>query len=123
MFAHLYWIAFVTAVAAYVPMTAEAGCRIFEKPDYGGAGYSLDNGERMIMVDLGCSSSHGDDNCPIYEGSWNDKVSSFKVSKGCTLTLWEHINQGGARFRSNSSYRYVGDNWNNLASEALCSCK
>nr|WP_245269802.1 hypothetical protein [Ensifer sp. WSM1721] len=119
--------AFVAASFASLPAIAFAECRLFEHRDYGGASYTLDNLERMIMVNgdsIGCSVSHGDSDCPstTYEASWNDHVSSFRVTRGCTLTLWEHINESGARFRSNRSYTYVGSRWNDKASEALCTC-
>jgi hypothetical protein len=57
-----------------------------------------------------------------YDNSWNDQVSSFRVSRGCTLTLWEDVGQGGHHFRSNRSYTYLGSNWNDKASEAYCEC-
>jgi hypothetical protein len=109
-------------------MAAEAGCRIFEHRDYGGAGYTLGNLDRMVMVrgeSLGCTTNgHGGDCGSVYyEPSWNDKVSSFKVTAGCTLTLWQHVNESGGRFRSAQSYRYVGSRWNDQASEALCVCR
>ena len=107
-----------------VPIIANAGCKIFEHRDYGGAWYNLKNGERMIMVDgNNCISSDGRNCGPIYYPEWNDDVSSFKVTRGCTITLWEHIHQGGAHFRSSKSYSYVGDSWNDKASEALCECQ
>lgn len=109
------------------PLVANAGCRIFQHRDYGGAGYTLDHFERMIMVNgesLGCTTHGHGGGCEstTYNASWNDHVSSFKVTPGCTLTLWEHVNEGGARFRSSKSYKYVGDAWNDKASEALCMC-
>ncbi len=109
------------------PAIANAGCRIFQHRDYGGSGYTLNHMERMIMVngeDTGCVTSQGGDcGTTIYNASWNDQVSSFKVTPGCTLTLWVHINQGGSRFRSSKSYLYVGSSWNDQASEALCMCQ
>jgi hypothetical protein len=59
----------------------------------------------------GCEST-------IYNASWNDQVSSFKVTPGCTLTLWQHINQRGGRFGSSQSYRYVGGGWNDELPQA-----
>ena len=105
-----------------------AGCRIFQHRDYGGSGYTLDHFEEMKMVNgesLGCSTGGHGDGClsTTYEPSWNDQVSSFRLSGGCTLTLWEHVNRGGARFRSTRSYKYVGDDWNDEASHALCMCR
>jgi syncollin len=110
-----------------IPTVANADCRIFQHRDYGGSGYTLHHLERMIMVsgeNTGCTTNGHSGGCEstIYEPSWNDQVSSFKVTGGCTLTLWQHVNQGGARFRSSRSYLYVGDAWNDQASEALCMC-
>jgi hypothetical protein len=72
----------------------------------------------------GCKSSNGEwCGYTYFEPSWNDQVSSFKVSQGCTLTLWQHVNQGGAQFKSAKSYKYVGSGWNDQASEAYCYCR
>lgn len=111
------------ACALLAPTVAHSGCRIYEHRDYGGTWYNLRDGERMIMVDsdVGCSTSHGP-GCPIYYAEWNDDMSSFKVTQGCTITLWEDINEGGARWRTSKSYKYVGDEWNDEASEVLCTC-
>jgi syncollin len=113
---------------AFVPVAAQAGCRIFQHRDYGGSGYTLNHLERMKMVrgeSLGCTTNGHGGGCEstIYNASWNDQLSSFKVTQGCTLTLWQHVNAGGARFRSSTSYKYVGDSWNDQASEALCMCR
>ncbi|CCJ06009.1 hypothetical protein [Methylocystis sp. SC2] len=122
-----YTAAALTAALLFFPASAQATCRIFQHRDYGGSGYTLHNFERMKMVrgeSLGCTTNGHGGGCEstIYNPSWNDHVSSFRVKNGCTLTLWQHVNQGGARFRSNRSYRYVGDRWNDQASEALCTC-
>ena len=117
-------------VASFVvaPAVAHAGCTIYEHRDYGGAGYTLGHFERMVMTDgesTGCSTGGHGGGCEstTYDAAWNDSVSSFKVTRGCTLTLWQHVNQGGARFRTNKSYKYVGSDWNDEASEALCMCR
>ncbi|MGJ0426688.1 hypothetical protein [Methylocystis sp.] len=117
----------VMAALLFFPASVQATCRIFQHRDYGGSGYTLHNFERMKMVrgeSLGCTTNGHGGGCEstIYNPSWNDHVSSFRVKNGCTLTLWQHVNEGGARFRSNRSYRYVGDRWNDKASEALCMC-
>ncbi|MFG1347074.1 hypothetical protein V5F59_19455 [Xanthobacter autotrophicus DSM 431] len=120
--------AMLAAAFYLVPHAAEAGCRIFQHRDYGGSGYTLHNLERMKMVQgesLGCTTNGHGPGCEsvIYEPSWNDQISSFKVTRGCTITLWQHVNEGGAHFRSNRSYKYVGSAWNDQASEALCMCR
>jgi len=118
-------LAFGLASAA---LSSQAGCRIFQHRDFGGSGYTLGHLDRMKMVrgeSLGCTTNGNGGGCEstLYKPSWNDQVSSFKVTSGCTLTLWQHVNEGGARFRSSRSYSYVGDSWNDEASEALCICR
>ncbi|MGH8556665.1 MAG: hypothetical protein ACRESZ_04225 [Methylococcales bacterium] len=103
-----------------IPAVANAGCRIYEHRDFGGAMYPLNKDDRLMMVDLGCS---GGCEHRFFSAPWNDHVSSFRVTRGCTITLWEHVNQGGAHFRTSKSYKYVGDNWNDIASEVLCECE
>ena len=97
-------------------------CTIFEHRDYGGAHWTLQNGDDLKMIsppDVGVSDGI---HRFIYEPSWNDKVSSFQVGPTCTLTLWEHVDRGGHYFRASKSYKYVGDAWNDKASEAVCEC-
>jgi hypothetical protein len=70
-------------------MAAEAGCRLFEHRDYGGAGYTLNHFERMKMVNgesVGCTTHGHGGGCESihYEPSWNDQVSSFKVTPAGT---------------------------------------
>jgi len=99
-------------------------CTLFEHRDYGGAHYELGNGDVLYMIrnpDPSIGVSDGIHNF-IYEPTWNDKTSSFKVQGGCTLTLWENVNRGGHHFSTNRSYTYIGDGWNDKASEADCSC-
>ncbi len=99
-------------------------CTLYEHRDYGGASYVLHNGDILYMIrnpdpDIGVSDGI---HRFIYEPSWNDKLSSFKVQGGCTLTLWEHVNQGGNHWSATSSYSYVGEAWNDKASQADCTC-
>lgn len=99
-----------------------ASCTLYQHRDYGGAHFVLRNGDDLLMInppDVGTSDGI---HRFRYNNSWNDQVSSFKVEPGCTLTLWEHVNKGGAHFRSSKSYRYVGSGWNDKASEAVCEC-
>jgi hypothetical protein len=97
-------------------------CTIFEHRDYGGAHWTLHNGDDMKMINAPDVGTSDGIHRFLYDPSWNDKVSSFKVDPGCTLTLWEHVNQGGSHFRADKSYTYVGDGWNDKASEAVCEC-
>jgi syncollin len=123
---------FTLAAAALVAIvasgTAHASCTLYQHRDYGESKWTLRHLERMKMVNgesVGCTTNGHGGGCEsiIYNASWNDHVSSFKVTSGCTLTLWQHVNAGGARFRSSKSYKYVGDAWNDEASEALCMCR
>lgn len=118
---------FAAAFLAFSCGAAGAGCTLYQHRDYGGSYWELSHLERMKMVDgesLGCTTNGHGDGCEstLYEPSWNDNVSSFRVTPGCRLSLWEDVNEGGARFRSTRSYLYVGDSWNDEASEALCMC-
>ncbi len=124
-----FWARPVLAIGlTLAPLAAHAGCRIFQHRDYRGSGYTLNHFERMKMTrgeSLGCTTNGHGGGCEstIYDRSWNDQVSSFKVTNGCTLSLWQNLNEGGARFRSSRSYLYVGSRWNDEASEALCMCR
>ena len=111
---------------ASVPTVASAAgnktCTVYEHRDYGGAHWTLQSGDVLRMIrppELGVSDGI---HRFVYESSWNDKISSFKVGPTCTLTLWEHINYGGHHFRANKSRLYVGDGWNDVASDAVCEC-
>jgi syncollin len=99
-------------------------CTLYEHRDFGGAHYTLRSGDVMYMIRNPQPEVGKSDGIHrfIYEPSWNDKLSSFKVEGGCSLTLWEDVNQGGHHFTSNKSYSYVGDGWNDKASQADCSC-
>ena len=106
------------------PVAAHAGCTLYQHRDFQGASYYLEGGSEMVMTGkerLGVSRSHG--GTTYYEPSWNDKLSSFKVSAGCTLTLYQHANKTGSHFISSKSYSYVGSGWNDQASYAGCSCR
>ena len=114
----------VGLAASLVANTAHAGgtCTIYQDRDYGGSHWVLRNGDDMKMISVPDVGTSDGIHRFIYQPSWNDNVSSFKVEPGCTLTLWEHVDHGGHYFRSNKSYTYVGDRWNDKASEAVCEC-
>ena len=113
--------AIVAAGVAILPLAAEAGCNLFEHRDYGGASWYMEPYERLIMTDGESYGSTTSGNT-YYESTWNDSVSSFRLDSGCTLTLWVDVNEGGAYFQTSDSYKYVGGDWNDEASEALCTC-
>ena len=126
MHSHLKTLLLIAGSMA-ISSSVYASCTLYQHRDYGGSSYALGDGDAMIMRrgESICSSvSHGPGgSCRYYEPSWNDQLSSFRVTNGCTLTLYVNFNRGGARFRSNRSYRYVGSSWNDEASEAYCSCR
>jgi len=106
-------------VAAYA-----AGCTVYQHRDYEGPSYHLNHNEEMVMTrrpELGVSTSHGPRT--YYTPSWNDKVSSFKVTTGCTITLYQHINREGSSWEATTSYRYVGKSWNDQTSQVTCYCR
>ena len=124
---HSLMSALAAAAVLMSPAAARADCTLYQHRDYGGSHWSLSHFERMVMTNgesLGCTTNGHGGGCEstTYEPSWNDQVSSFRVSQGCTLSLWVDVNEGGARFRSDTSYKYVGSRWNDKASEALCMC-
>ncbi len=117
-------VACLLAGALYVvPRTAEAGCRLYQEPNYGGAAYTLGSLDRLRMTPAETSACTGPE-CGrvVYEASWNNRISSFKVSEGCTLTLWRAGDEKHAHLRATRSALAMGRTWDNAASEALCQC-
>jgi syncollin len=121
------------AAAALFSDVAFAACYLFEDRDYGGARFKIGNGWTVKMVngERRCSTTsdvgpngESETSCEKikYSPDWNDAVSSFKVDAGCTLTLHQHVNEGGAHFIRSNNVKYVGTAWNDEASEASCSC-
>lgn len=118
---------FASAMAAFTVAEAQADCTLYQHRDYGGSHWTLSDYDRMIMTEgesYGCTTNGHGGGCEsvIYDPSWNDQVSSFRVTNGCTLTLLEDIGDDDPHFRSSGSYKYVGGDWNDEASEAYCSC-
>ncbi len=117
-------LGFAIALAALAApaFAAGPGCTIFQHRGFGGAHWFLHNGDDMLMIqppELGTSDGI---HRFIYKADWNDQVSSVKVSPGCTLTMWEDVNKGGAHFTARHDHEYLGDNWNDRVSEAECTC-
>jgi hypothetical protein len=106
-----------------------AGCTVYQHRDYKGSGYHLSPGDRLQVAGEPCgmSQSHGKSRGRYhYQPSWNDQVSSFKVTRGCTITLWQHAqgcSGGGKHFRSDQSFTYVGSKWNDKTSFVECLCR
>jgi hypothetical protein len=110
----------------FTPAIAEATCTIYEHRDFSGAKLTLYDNDRVIMTEgesIGMTTNgHGGSYRIRYKPDWNDAVSSFSVTNGCTITLWEHVNEEGMWWRTYKSYSYVGGKWNDEVSEVLCTC-
>lgn len=52
---------------------------------------------------------------------WNDRVSSVRVSPGCSLVVYQHTRMGGASEEFFRSARAIGG-WNDQISSAECIC-
>jgi hypothetical protein len=108
--------------------THAAGCTVYQHRDYQGSRWHLNHDDALQVAGEPCgkSVSHGRAGRVHYQPSWNDKISSFKVTLGCTIRLWVHA-QGcggaGATFTSDRSYKYVGSGWNDKTSFVECHCK
>jgi len=116
----------LTALASLTAssIAAEAGCTVYQHRDYKGSHFALGSREALQMAGERCGATH--DWRIHYSPSWNDQISSFRVTNGCTITLWEHASGcggGGHHFRTNRSYTYIGDAWNDKTSYVECSCR
>jgi hypothetical protein len=105
-----------------------AGCTVFEHRDWGGARFRLNDNNWLMMgacsEDTG-STSGGHGYC---RRNWNDRISSYRVTDNCKLTLWADANDytpAGPIFSRDYGVGvlYVGDSWNDKASYASCSCR
>jgi hypothetical protein len=105
-------------------VSAWANCTVYQHRDYGGAHWTLGSQDELQMGGGEPMGKTGGGRIN-YRPDWNDQISSFRVTQGCTITLWQHAGTSGygARFRSSSSYSYVGGSWNDQASWAYCSCR
>lgn len=107
---------------------ATAQCVVYEHRDFRGAKLEIGDQERVKMVQgesLGCTTNGHGGACPsvTYRPDWNDRISSYKVARGCTLFMWEHVNEGGWKLtRTQPAFAYIGDRRNDEVSEALCQC-
>lgn len=129
---HKALLAAAVSLAALIVVPSEAvaaGCTVYQHRDYKGSAFHLDPGDRLQVAGERCAStqSHGTPKGRYrYHPSWNDQISSFKVTNGCTITLWQHAKGcrgGGAHFRANTSYKYVGGAWNDQTSFVECDCR
>lgn len=100
----------LAAVAAAVQVAdaqsrAPARCTMYEHSEFRGAVYSFREG-----LDI-----------PRFR-SWNDRVSSVKVFKGCRFEMFEHWDYQGRRVVYEGDLSYVGRAMNDRFSSARCSC-
>ena len=123
---HFALAAVILGASVAFAAPASAGCTVYQHRDYGGAHWGLGNDDELQMggEPMGKTTSDGPGGQIYFRPDWNDQISSFKVTKGCRITLWQHAGTrgGGATFKASKSYSYVGDNWNDQASWAYCGC-
>jgi syncollin len=111
------------AADAAPPPQRSRTCTVYEHRDYGGAHRTLGHRDVLRMVNPPALGTSDGVYRYLYAPSWNDQISSFRTAPGCTMTLWEHVNRGGHHLRSNRDRAYVGDGWNDKASDAVCDCE
>lgn len=119
---------FIAAVAILQPAAGFAGqCIVYQHRDFKGAYWRLNGGGRLLMIpnpNPGYSSTtngHGPKGVVYYRPDWNDQISSIRVDANCMLSLYEHAHQGGRSMIGKTTY-YLGDKWNDIASDAFCNC-
>ena len=86
-------------------------CIAYQHRDYKGASMT-------ITINSG-RGSHG----YKYVGSdWNDKISGFRIAKGCHVKAWQHRDFKGESTTFSGNVRYTGDLWNDQISSWMCYC-
>ena len=53
---------------------------------------------------------------------WNDRASSARVARGCTLVIYERTRVQGDSAEIHRRARNLGDGWNDRMSSAECFC-
>lgn len=89
------------------PELAFRGCQYYEHIDFGGARRSIGAGVDRNYVGDG----------------WNDQISSIACRGGCSVTVYENRDFGGASVRWSSNISYVGDDWNDQISSLRVRCR
>ena len=112
----------IAGARAQPPAQPSRTCTVYEHRDFGGAHRTLGHRDVLRMVNRPALGTSDGVYRYLYEPAWNDRISSFRTAPGCTMTLWEHVNLGGHHLRSNRDRPYVGDGWNDMASDAVCDC-
>ena len=94
-------------ISIYFPGSADAfTCvKVYQHFDYRGTVKSL-SGSRSNFVHLG----------------FNDVLSGYKVTSGCTVTFYEHVNYRGRSFSSTGSKSRIYGWWNDKVSSVKCDC-
>lgn len=82
------------------------GCWYYQHSNFGGDRREIPEGMNRTYVG----------------GSWNDRISAIACRPGCTATVFEHSNNGGARRQFAGNILYVGDAWNDRISSLLVTC-
>lgn len=84
----------------------DVACEMYEHDSYGGRVFPM-------RPDQAVSFRGGQ--------FWNDRVSSVRVARGCTLTVYEHTRMQGDSQEFHRNVRALGD-WNDQISSAECYC-
>lgn len=115
------------ASVASLVTPAFAGCTVFQHRDFRGSHWGLDGGDWLMGA---CSEDQGSTSggTGFCQPSWNDQISSYKVSRNCRAILFLHVingSGGGSRFSRDFgvSVSYVGSAWNDQASWVQCICR
>ena len=122
------WIWLVPALSAAMVTAVAAECIVYEHRDFRGARLVIGDQERVKMKrgeSIGCTTNGHGGACPSvsYRPDWNDRISSYKVARGCTLFMWEDFDAGGWKLtRTQPAFAYIGDRRNDEVSEAYCRC-
>jgi len=82
----------------------EWACTAYEHANYGGASEGLSAGGSTHMTRM------------------NDKISSFKIVRGCHVDAYEDRDFKGASSRWSGDVSFVGENWNDKISSWTCMC-
>src|SRR5262245_485920 len=83
-----------------------SACTVYHDVNYGGRSAVLGGGAAWNYI--------GD--------AFNDKVSSIRLTRGCTFTAFEHKEFGGRSRVFSANTTFVGADWNDRISSAKCSC-
>lgn len=84
-----------------------SACTLFEHADFGGEALQMDP----------------DDAVSFRAGQfWNDRASSARVARGCTLVIYEHTRMQGNATEIHRRASNLGKGWNDRISSAECFC-